>query len=78
MVTFEVIAESFGLREDPALRRLGEAVHYLDVGGMPSEEAAGLELVMRGLQARHADDDALLDAACEVLDAMYAGMKATE
>jgi hypothetical protein len=78
LVTFEVIAESFGLRDDPALRRLGEAVHYLDIGGVPSEEAAGLEVLMRGLQARHADDDALLDAACEVLDAMYAGLKAAQ
>lgn len=77
-VTFEVIAETFGLHEDPALRRLGEAVHYIDVGGVPSEESAGLELVMRGLQARHADDDELLDAACSVFDAMYAGMRVAE
>jgi hypothetical protein len=77
-VTFEVIAESFGLREDAALRRLGEAVHYIDVGGVPSEEAAGLELVMRGLQARHADDDVLLAAANTVFDALYTGLQAVE
>lgn len=74
-VTFEVIAASFGLHEDAALRRLGEAVHYLDVGGVPSEEAAGLELVMRGLQATHSDDDELLTAACGVFDALYAGLR---
>jgi hypothetical protein len=77
-VTFEVIAESFGLHDDAALRRLGEAVHYLDVGGVPSEEAAGLELVMRGLQAQHADDDELLVAANTVFDALYAGLQAVE
>lgn len=77
-VTFEVIAETFGLHDDPALARLGEAVHYIDIGGVPSEEAVGLELVMRGLQARHADDDELLDAACSVLDALYAGMRIAE
>jgi hypothetical protein len=77
-VTFEVIAESFGLHEDAALRRLGEAVHYLDVGGVPSEEAAGLELVMRGLQAQHADDDELLAAANTVFDALYAGLQGVE
>jgi hypothetical protein len=78
LVTFEVIAESFGLREDAALRRLGEAVHYIDVGGVPSEEAAGLELVMRGLQAQHADDDELLAAAGAVFDALYAGLQVVE
>jgi hypothetical protein len=74
-VTFEVIVTSFGLDDDAALRRLGEAVHYLDIGGVPSEEAAGLELVMRGLQARHADDAALLAAACAVFDALYSGLR---
>jgi hypothetical protein len=33
---------------------------------------------MRGLQARHANDDELLDAACSVLDALYAGMRVAE
>jgi hypothetical protein len=74
-VTFEVIAASFGLDGDEALRRIGEAVHYIDVGGAASEEAAGLEAMMRGLQARHDDDDELLDAALGVFDALYAGMK---
>lgn len=77
-VTFEVIVASFGLDEDAALRRIGEAVHYLDIGGVPSEEAAGLELVLRGLQAGHADDDELLAAACGVFDALYAGLRRTE
>lgn len=74
-VTFEVIAASFGLDGDDALRRIGASVHYIDVGGASSEEAAGLEAMMRGLQARYDDDDALLDAACGVFDALYAGMK---
>ena len=58
-----MIAASFGLDGDEALRRIGEAVHYIDVGGAASDEAAGLEAMMRGLQAQHADDDALL-AGC--------------
>ncbi len=74
-VTFEVIAASFGLDGDEALRRLGEAVHYIDVGGAASEEAAGLEALIRGLQAQHSDDDALLAASLAVFDALYAGMK---
>ena len=74
-VTFEVIAASFGLDDDAALRTIGSAVHYIDVGGAASDEAAGLETMMRGLQAQHDDDDALLEGALPVFDAMYAGLR---
>ncbi|MBE2242600.1 MAG: chromate resistance protein [Burkholderiaceae bacterium] len=74
-VTFEVVAESFGLLEDPALRRLGGLVRYIDVGGIPVDESAGVEMLIRGLQARYADDDALLAAALPVFDAFYAAFR---
>ena len=77
-VTFEVIVASFGLDYDETLRKIGEAVHYIDVGGASSEEAAGLEAMMRGLQAQHADDDALLAGAEAVFDALYAGLRGVE
>lgn len=77
-VTFEVLVASFGLEQDEALRRLGDVVHYIDVGGVHNAEAAGLEAMARGLQAQHADDDALFAAACPVFDALYAGLKAGE
>ena len=73
-VTFEVVAHSFGLGEDATLKRLGQLVHYIDVGGIPVDEAAGVETVVRGLQARHDDDDALLAAACDVFDALHAAL----
>ena len=73
-VTFEVVALAFGLADDPALRRLGELVHYIDVGGIPVDEAAGLETMVRGLQAQHGDDDALLAAAGNLFDTLYAGL----
>jgi hypothetical protein len=75
-VTFEVVAQSFGLHEDPALQRLAALVHYIDIGGIPVDEAAGFETLIRGLQARHADDDALLDAALPAFDAYYAAFSA--
>lgn len=75
-VTFEVVAQAFGLGDDPALRRFGEVVHCVDVGGIPVDEAAGLETMVRGLQARHGDDDALLAAACSLFDTLYAGLGA--
>lgn len=72
LVSFEVLAASFGLHEDPRLRRIGTIVHFLDVGGMPVPEAAGLECVLAGLRDLHADDDALTEASNLVFDALYA------
>lgn len=71
-VSFEVIAASFGLDDDPKLQVIAQAVHYLDVGGIPVAEAAGLEAVLAGLREMHADDDALASAAAAVFDALYA------
>ncbi len=70
-VTFEVLLASFGLETDPGLARLAALVHYLDVGGLPVAEAAGLEAVLAGLRAACPDDDALLAAASPVLDALH-------
>lgn len=75
-VTFEVVAESFGLLEDPALQRLAGLVHYIDIGGIPVDEAPGVEMLIRGLQAQHANDDALLAAALPAFDACYAALRA--
>ncbi len=72
LVSFEVMATSFGLLDDPRLRRIGGIVHFLDVGGLPVPEAAGLECVLSGLRDMHADDDALIEAANVVFDALYA------
>lgn len=74
-VTFEVLAHAFGLDEDAALMRLGELVHYIDIGGIPVDEAAGVESLVRGLQAQHADDDGLLAAACVLFDTLYAALR---
>lgn len=74
-VTFEVVAHTFSLDEDPALKRLGQLVHCIDVGGIPVDEAAGIEMMVRGLQARHDDDDALLSASCAFFDALYAALR---
>jgi hypothetical protein len=70
-VTFEVLLASFGLDTDAGLSRLGQLVHYLDAGGLPVAEAAGLEAVLAGLRDAAPDDDALLEAATPLLDALY-------
>lgn len=68
----ELREASFGLDADPKLQRIAGAVHYLDVGGIPVAEAAGLEAVLGGLREVHADDDRLVLAASAVFDALYA------
>lgn len=77
-VTFEVLAGTFGLDADPALKRVGDLVHCVDVGGIPVDAAAGVDTLVRGLQAQHADDDALLEAALPLFDALYAGLGVDE
>ncbi len=76
LVTFEVVAKSFGLDHDPVLLRIAQLVHSIDVGGIPQDEAPGFEMLVRGLQAQHPDDDQLLQAACGLFDTLYAAMKA--
>ena len=71
-VSFEVLMISFGVDQDTRLKDMALTVHYLDAGGIPVAQAAGLEAVLGGLRAVHADDDALLAAASAVFDALYA------
>jgi hypothetical protein len=75
-VTFEVVAHSFGLNTDTGLQRMGQLVHYIDVGGIPVDEAAGIETLVRGLQTQHSKDDAFLAAALPLFDTLYAALAA--
>ncbi len=68
-VTFEVLAASFSL-EQPVIARLGQLVHFLDVGGAQPLEAAGVESVLAGLRTSLVDDDQLLAAASTVFDGL--------
>ena len=74
-VTFEVVAHTFGLEGDRALKGIGDLVHYIDVGGIPVDEAAGVEAVVRGLLSQHPSDDALLAAALPLFDSLYAALQ---
>jgi len=70
-VTFEVLMASFGLEEDRALVRLAAIVHYLDVGGIPVPEAAGLESLLAGARLSSKTDEAFLREAQKSLDYLY-------
>lgn len=77
LVTFEVVARTFGLDELPTIRAVGELVHCIDVGGEAMDEAPGLEMLVRGLQAQHAGDDALLKAGFSLFDTLHAALQAS-
>jgi len=74
-VTFEVLAAAFGLDADPALAKIGAAVHFLDVGGTPVPDATGLETMLKGARERARNDDALLGEAIRVLDLLYSAYR---
>jgi hypothetical protein len=73
-VTFETLLASFGLEGEPALRRLGAIVHYLDVGGAPMPEARGLEMVLTGARRRCRSDNDLLANSRIIFDDLYTAL----
>ena len=70
-VTFEVLLTSFGLDGNPGLERIAALIHYLDSGGVPVPEAAGLEALLRGAQRIIADDDRLLNETAKLFEFLY-------
>jgi hypothetical protein len=70
-VTFEVLLASFGLDDDAALASIGQAVHFLDTGGIPVADARGLETMLRGIKAKVRGDDETLLEADKVFDFFY-------
>jgi hypothetical protein len=74
-VTFEVLLAAFGLEEDPALRSIAAAVHFLDVGGIPVADATGLATMLKGAKEKARTDDALLAEAIRVFDLLYSAYR---
>jgi hypothetical protein len=70
-VTFETLAASFGLNRDPALAYIARIVHFLDVGGVPVAEAAGVEAMIDGMRTALTNDDELFAAAARAFDFLY-------
>lgn len=73
-VTFEVLLHSFSL-ETPALKRLANVIHFLDVGGIQPTEAAGIESVLQGLRSSISDDDQLLLLAGHIFDGLHSNFQ---
>lgn len=71
LVTFDVLAASFGLEADPAIARIAAVVHFLDAGGVPVPEAPGIEAVLAGARDLAGDDDTLLAEASRLFDNVH-------
>jgi len=77
-VTFEALLVSFGLDSNPALNRLAATIHFLDVGGIPVDDAKGLETILKGARNKARSDDELVLAAAGIFDHVYSAYRSTE
>jgi hypothetical protein len=77
-VTFEVLAASFDVEEEPGMAELSSMIHSLDAGGIVVPEAAGLEAVMTGATQRGLNDDEPLNEMSQMLDSLLAHFAAVE
>lgn len=74
--TFETLLHQLGLK-DPAVSRIGEIVHDLDLkdGKFGRPEAAGLGLAVAGLCRRHGNDSERLEAGLSFFDHVFEGLR---
>ncbi len=72
--TFETLMKQFGMDGDPAMAAIAQIVHDVDLkdGKFGRPEATGVNAVLRGLEARIADDQKLIREAGSVFDGLYA------
>jgi hypothetical protein len=75
LCTFEVFERRFRIA-DPAVRRIGEIVHDLDLkdSRFQPPEAATVGALVEGLRAAHGDDDTALQHGIDLFDALYRSM----
>jgi hypothetical protein len=70
-VTYEEMLAQLGLAKNPALARIGSIVHFLEAGGTPVPEAAGVQTLLQGAVRRSPGEDQLLAEAEKTFDLLY-------
>jgi len=70
-VTFEHLLANFDLQNNAALAKIAALVHYLDTGGEPVAEAAGVETLLQGAQRRSTNTDELFSESEKTFDLLY-------
>jgi len=75
-VTFEVIAESFGIR-DKGIEHIGKIVHALDLKDdvYYLEDSKGVEEVIKGIIRISKDDHEVMEKGLLIFDALYANYR---
>ena len=76
LCTFEVLRSRFGIA-DAAVRRVGEIVHDIDLkeDRYRAPQTAAVALLVEGLRASFADDQALLSQGIVLFEALYRGLE---
>jgi len=70
-VTFQELLAKFRLDNNETLTRIGALVHYLDTGGAPVAEAAGVETLLEGARRRCSSDEELFTESEKTFDLLY-------
>ena len=70
-VTFEELLARFSLDGNETLARIGALVHYLDTGGAPVAEGAGVETLLQGARRRCNSDEELFSESEKTFDLLY-------
>jgi hypothetical protein len=70
-VTYEEMLLQLGLGKNLALARIGAIVHFLEAGGTPVPEAAGVQTLLQGALRRSQNEDQLLGEAEKTFDLLY-------
>jgi hypothetical protein len=70
-VAYEELLGRAELAKNPALARIGSIVHFLELGGAPVAEAAGVETLLQGAVRRSQNDAELFEEAEKTFDLLY-------
>jgi len=70
-VTFQELLAKFGLDNNETLTRIGALVHFLDTGGAPVAEGAGVETLLEGARRRCNSDEELFTESEKTFDLLY-------
>jgi hypothetical protein len=70
-VTFQELLASFSLDKNETLARIGTLVHFLDTGGAPVAEAAGVDTLLQGARRRSNSDEELFAESEKTFDLLY-------
>lgn len=71
LVAYEEIMRQLQLGANQAIARIGAIVHFLEAGGAPVQEAAGVQTLLEGAVRRAQNDDELLAEAEKTFDLLY-------